>query len=695
MKTSILFILLLITAAVPLAMDIRLLSVFDLSKITVLIIGVAISLSLWAYHSLCYKSNTPKNPLAIPALSILGASLISTVLSISPYMSLVGTYKRYGGFISMAAYIGLFFLVVQFTQRKHIRHFISVIIGVGTVTAAYGIFQYYNTDFDLWTNTWGRSWSTLGHPVFFAAFMVMVIPLALSRIFSTANKRWAAAYMVIVAIMLFGFYTAKTRGAFIGLTVSMIFSGVVMGRSLIKKTPIRALVIVLVIIGAVVYFNVGREDSILKRFKADFSIGVMKKTPARLSGSAESRYHQYLMSLKIAKDYPVLGVGPDTLTLVYAKYFKEYGRGYAGQNRIHNSVLHRLVTVGAVGLIVWLWFLVAYGRTVYRRQVELSGLRNYNTTQGSWVKLNNDIWHEKLLVAGLATGILAYIVQNQFSFGHIPITTTFWVMVGLSVVACREEDIIWHRLGKRKSLTAFLTAVTIALSIGIVALSLCRYKADIYFEAGRRGIIHGKINEGIENYQKAVKWNPLRLEYWNMFNDVALGLAKIHILSKAPPESGELMCDGFTITSRINQRRFSEVIRGAKHIQRWYPNDYRSLFALARAYHFLSVSSNEKFGKLALRNYKKAIKYHPYRFILYDNIAYFYAQKRCYKDAIYYLKQAHELDKRRPSAYLNLIEMYIKAGMNKEAREVLVKVMAAHPKSEPDYKKYLQLLEGE
>jgi len=43
-------------------------------------------------------------------------------------------------------------------------------------------------------------------------------------------------------------------------------------------------------------------------------------------------------------------------------------------------------------------------------------------------------------LAGLTSGIVAYFVQNQFSFGHIPIIMMFWVLLGLTVVVCGDYN---------------------------------------------------------------------------------------------------------------------------------------------------------------------------------------------------------------------------------------------------------------
>ena len=126
--------LLVIIIAVPLYFDIHLHSVFDLSKITILYVLTFAILAVWSIKTIinCQQNLTRptvngqdiefqqrlRQPLILPILAFLFVSGFATVFSINPYLSLVGTYKRYGGFISTIVYISLFFIIIQFIDKK-------------------------------------------------------------------------------------------------------------------------------------------------------------------------------------------------------------------------------------------------------------------------------------------------------------------------------------------------------------------------------------------------------------------------------------------------------------------------------------------------------------------------------------------------------------------------------------------------
>ena len=126
-----------------------------------------------------------------------------------------------------------------------------------------------------------------------------------------------------------------------------------------------------------------------------------------------------------------MGIGPDTIGIVYqknlAKVFSsiesDKGFPFPRQDRIHNDILDTATTRGIFGLGTYIWILTAFGMYVGR---------NYK-------KLSNQ---NKILILGLLSGILCYLIQSEFSFGNTPIATLFWVMMGLciSIIKINEAE---------------------------------------------------------------------------------------------------------------------------------------------------------------------------------------------------------------------------------------------------------------
>ncbi len=750
-------ILLVVIISVPLYFDVHIHSVFDLSKITILYVLTFAMLAIWSIK-IIFQSSYPQRlsnfnlsslsksqPLSLPIVAFLFASGLSTVFSVNPYLSLVGTYKRYGGFISTIVYVSLFFVIVNFIDKKRLSSLLNVIILTACFASIYGILQHFGLDLYHWSTSFGyRVASTFGHPAFFSAFLIMVLPLVLIKIFSCKGRFKAYLYIGILTLIIVAFYYTKTRASFLGLIISNLFFFFFIGKKNLLVNKTKTIVTITIIIGISVFFNVNNETSVVGRFIGDIKpVHLDNKSgektenlqskhlaeqvrhersteltsrahvegqdlvaqPAPFDGSTQyprlsdeqnsdwhvglarqiegttlTRFLQYLTSLRIIYDYPILGIGPDTLGIIYPQYIAkvyremhEYRR-FENQNRIHNDLLDITVSRGLLGLGVYVWFAFAYARMVWRgcKKAERS---------------------DKILIIGLCAGCLAYFVQNQFSFGHIPIITLFWFLVAMSVIACLPSSEAQNPVTHETSLIRWidnptvgrfwryaLCSITVCLMILLATLSLYRYKADIYFEHGRRSLNKNEVTEAIHSYKMAVKYNPLSLNYNNVLNGIYLKMAAIDI-SKDSERNTEGMPDIFS--REQTTMWFANAIEGAEIVQKLYPADYHSAFTLGQAYHLLDKISDEDMSNNAIKYYKRAVTLHPFKFEFRNKLARLYAEKGRYEDAIHELKEAKSISPSNHASYLNLAKVLINDRERyEEAEAILLEFIERNPDSE-------------
>jgi len=737
--------LLVIIIAVPLYFDIHLHSVFDLSKITILYVLTFAILAVWSIKTIinCQQNLTRptvngqgiefqqrlRQPLILPILAFLFVSGFATVFSINPYLSLVGTYKRYGGFISTIVYISLFFIIIQFIDKKRLRSLINIIILTACLTSIYGILQHFGLDLYRWSTSFGygiRVAATFGHPAFFSAFLIMVIPLILIKIFSVPPKQdcrqhdMAALegmgagsgfrcstllYLGILALLIVAFYYTKTRASFLGLLISNIFFFSLIGKKSLLANKTKTIVTITIIMGISIFFNVSDRTSVVGRFIDDVEPAILdsKETSpflensyekvgitSKLDGTMLMRIFQYTTGLKIIHDYPILGIGPDTLGMIYPQYlanvYKEKGehRHFENQNRIHSDFLDMAVSRGLLGLGVYLWFIFAYARMVWK------GCKRANSS-------------DKTLILGLCASCLAYFIQNQFSFGHIPILTLFWFLIAMSVVASSGTYSPPDEIGNpviKPDLTRWVgnftigrsgkyifCGIIICLMILLITLSLFRYKADIYFEHGRRTLNKYEIKEAIQSYEKAVKYNPLSLNYNNVLNGIYLKIAETGT-NKNNKEIAEELPNLFS--REQTSAWFAKAIEGAERVQKLYPGDYHSAFALGQAYHILDKISparlsgrDEDMSKEAFKNYRIATTLHPFKFEYRNKLARLYAEKGQHEAAIHELNEAKSIAPSNQAAYLNLAKVFMNDRERyEEAEAVLLEFIKKNPDNE-------------
>ena len=113
----------------------------------------------------------------------------ATAISISPSVSLWGSYPRLQGLYTTAAYVLIFIsIVVWMRSREQVDRLITTVLVVSLPVALYGIIQYFGTDPLAWgSDVTERVASSMGNPLFVAAFLIMAVPLALFRLL------WAGA----------------------------------------------------------------------------------------------------------------------------------------------------------------------------------------------------------------------------------------------------------------------------------------------------------------------------------------------------------------------------------------------------------------------------------------------------------------------------------------------------------------------
>jgi regulator of sirC expression with transglutaminase-like and TPR domain len=123
------------------------------------------------------------NPVACLALCFFAVYALATATSIAPRLSLWGSYDRLQGLYTTAAYLVVFFALVTFLRSaEQVERLISTALVVSVPVSLYGIIQHFGTDPVPWSvNVTQRVASTLGNPIFVAAFLSMIVPLTLYR----------------------------------------------------------------------------------------------------------------------------------------------------------------------------------------------------------------------------------------------------------------------------------------------------------------------------------------------------------------------------------------------------------------------------------------------------------------------------------------------------------------------------------
>src|SRR5262249_22817840 len=132
-----------------------------------------------------WAAGLPRDPLAVGVLLFLASAAVSTVTSVSPRTSVLGTYENFAGLTTVAACAVLFFATrAPCRGPGDARPLLAARVLAAAVAAAHALVQAARLDPIWWDNLSGfggfiRPSATLGHPNFLAAFLVMALPPAL------------------------------------------------------------------------------------------------------------------------------------------------------------------------------------------------------------------------------------------------------------------------------------------------------------------------------------------------------------------------------------------------------------------------------------------------------------------------------------------------------------------------------------
>jgi tetratricopeptide (TPR) repeat protein len=152
-------------------------------------------------------------PLAVPTLVYVLVFLLATALSVVPRVSFWGSYQRLQGTYTNLSYVLLFVLIIGFMRRREqLERLVSVVLCAGLAVASYGLLQHFQLDPLPWRgDVITRVASSLGNSIFVAAYLIMVIPFGLYRIFAAipalrdaertppkTDLLWAVAYGLLI-----------------------------------------------------------------------------------------------------------------------------------------------------------------------------------------------------------------------------------------------------------------------------------------------------------------------------------------------------------------------------------------------------------------------------------------------------------------------------------------------------------------
>ncbi|HID86310.1 MAG TPA: hypothetical protein EYP55_02900, partial [Anaerolineae bacterium] len=178
-----------------------------------------------------------RNPLLAGALALGAVTLLSTLTSVAPRISLWGHYLRPQGTFTFLAYTAIFLLALTNLQtRQQVERLVLTLLLASFPVALYGVLQRYGLDLLLVGKLpAGRVYSSIGNPIPLGGYVMMMMPLTAARLIGHLRTWWARGWrdpMVALAVGLYGLllliqglcvYFTQSRGPLLGLLAGAFF----------------------------------------------------------------------------------------------------------------------------------------------------------------------------------------------------------------------------------------------------------------------------------------------------------------------------------------------------------------------------------------------------------------------------------------------------------------------------------------
>jgi len=182
----------------PLVFYPYLVRIFNPPKELAFNILVIIGLMLWKLKMVNKEEvKITPSPLNLPVLAFMVICPLSLLWSNSPMVSLLELPLFLAGPI-------LYFIVADNIHEEHqINRLLTTLLIISSLLGIYGIFQYNGIDFAFWKGNIARSqvFGLFGNVNYFAEYLIVPLPLAISLFFTTRNRTHKILLKVGILVM--------------------------------------------------------------------------------------------------------------------------------------------------------------------------------------------------------------------------------------------------------------------------------------------------------------------------------------------------------------------------------------------------------------------------------------------------------------------------------------------------------------
>ena len=644
---------------------------YETAKLIFLAAIVLLLLFFWALKVFSENKITLlKTPLDLLLMLFLLVAFLSTIFSPTPYVALFGLLPKVSGsLISLAAIILLYFMAASNVKNmRETRTISEILIFSGIILSLISILSYFKIYLP-WSGAAFQNFSLAGSASAAAAFLTIILPLALSLSFLDRNLKNAAfttifgtvsSLLFILTIILTG-----TTGIWIGTTFGIFLTVYFLRPAREQFFLLGTILAVSLIFAIMAYTPTLKDKTPIGNFSASFQ---------------KDMQLPFIFSWKISagafRDSPILGTGPATYLYNFTQYkpieINQSDLWDKKVNSAHNQYLQTLAELGGAGVLLLIIITAVFVITAVK-------------------------YRDK---EGLAVSGITFFIVTALSPLTVLTQAAGFLIMALFLSNLREKHsqvkLMETRLGTEFGIHPLLPTIIFIPVLALIFASgyfVGKLALGEYYH--RQALNFAISNSAKESYNKLIqaeRINPQSDLYRVELAQTSLALANGIASLKAPTEAspgGSLTNDDKTTIQQLLQQAIGEG-RNATALSSRSAGNWE---ILAQIYRQISgVAPNAT--AFSLDAYGRAIRQDPLNPLLRVSTGSIYYAAKNYDMAIRFFDDAVSLKPDFPNALYNLSIALQDKGNTEESIKVaekLVSTLQDKPESE-NYSKASELL---
>lgn len=437
------------------------------------------------------------HPISWWLLIYLIAFFIACLFSMAEPLSFLGSYERHTGFITTALFTFFYFIAIVTLKSDDVLRTLEILALTAIAVSLVAVLQsrdIFLTDVEyIYGMFYRRVFGTLSHPVYLGIYLAMTIPLVAAMI--PAKSRISLVCMIALPLMVLALVRTLSRGAFIAVALSAFSFVYLFIRHMRRDKPVLdserrrnwqyavfSLTLIVSGIGLLFYF---------------FPI-LQLRLATIFHFSQESRIEIYKCVLRLIKDHPLFGTGPDTFRVAFLPYKSlELARAFplTNHDQAHNQFLHILATAGIFPLIAYVGLLAS---------MVLTNLKT----------LKHPGCSARASALGMACAIIGYIAAMMPAFDNMTTLLILHILAGVTVVL--HKSVMPARLVDKETISLrgpahyALSLTAFVAGIASIGFGSALWAAEHFAMAGNSA---AKIENKIAYFEKARRWMPYESYY--------------------------------------------------------------------------------------------------------------------------------------------------------------------------------------